>query len=444
MTTHEQTAPAEEFWKRLLQRWFVEYNPFYIVSAGLVVVGVNLISSSLTGASTLAQLGAATIAEVYAWALIGAAAWLTRTGCRRPAVMLALIVAVYQCDPTLHSETCAYLGLTGIVAAGVWLASFVGKLYALAWALHLRPSRTAIAIPTFGAIGLLTIPRYVAFAGTTGAETLIACWVFALFAWGLWTTREIASKVELDAWGETVLRRATRATWLIWAVLGLSHAVFWLDELELGPRALLPVALLLSTRWLGRELGVWCVASATVIFVGLAMPSFFSVTAFLAAGALALRAMREPVDVVLELDPNDPGAAYRSAPFDAPPLRSTSPSLTVFAQAGRPALTRLFTGSVSGVYLSLWTATWTGGTWPTHQFSLDLILTAALILLIWKARSVLGYLPLLGTYLHLGIQTGVLTASRSKLEWGITSVGLGFALLSASLVATWRLRKAMR
>jgi hypothetical protein len=444
MTTHDQTAPADEFWKRLLHRWFVEYNPFYIVSAALVVVGVNLISSGLTGASTLAQLGAAAIAEVYAWALIGAAAWLTRSGCRRPAVMLALLVAVYQCDPTLHTETCAYLGLTGIVAAGVWLASFVGKLYALAWALHLRPSRTAIAIPTFGAIGLLTIPRYIAFAGTTGAETLIACWVFALFAWGLWSTREIATEVELDAWGETVLRRATRATWLIWAVLGLSHAVFWLDELELGPRALLPVALLLSTRWLGRELGVWCIASATVIFVGLAMPRFFSVTAFLAAGALALRALREPVTVVLELDPNEPGVAYRSAPFDTPPLRSTPPELTMFTQAGRPALTRLFTGSVSGVYLSLWTATWTGGTWPTHQFSLDLILTAALILLIWKARSVLAYLPLLGTYLHLGIQTGLLTASRSKLEWGITSVALGFALLSASLVATWRLRKAMR
>jgi len=444
MKPHERTTTAEDLWRRLLHRWFIEYNPFYIVSAGLVVVGVNLISSGLSGTSALAQLGAAAIAEVYAWALIAAAAWLTRTGCRRPAVMLALLAAVYQCDPTLHTETCVYLGFTGLVAAGVWLASFVGKLYALAWALHLRPSRTAIAVPTFGAIGLLTIPRCVAFAGAIGAETQIACWVFALSAWGLWSTREIASTVALDAWGETVLRRSVRATWLIWAVLGLSHVVFWLDELGVGPRALVPVALLLSTRWIARELAVWCAVCGTVLFVGLAMPSVFSVTAFLAACALALRALREPVKVLIEPEPGDASAPYRSAPFDALPLRSTPPSVTVFARAARPALARLVTGSAAAVYLSLWTTMWTGGPWPTHQFSLDLLLTATLILLIWKARSVIAYLPLLGTYVHLGIQTGFLTASRSKLEWGMTSVGLGFALLSASLAATWRLRRAAR
>jgi hypothetical protein len=173
------------------------------------------------------------------------------------------------------------------------------------------------------------------------------------------------------------------------------------------------------------------------------MPELFSVTAFLAAMTLALRALREPVEVVLEPESSEANAPYRSAPFDAPTLRSTPPSVTVFVRAARPARTRLFTGSLTGVYLALWTTMWTGGTWPTHQFSLDLLLTATLIPLIWKARSVIAYLPLLGTYLHLGIQSEFLTASRSKLEWGNSAVGL-VALLSASLAATWRLRRAVR
>ena len=54
---------------------------------------------------------------------------------RRPAVLLALLTVLYQGDLTLHTETCAYLGGVGIFASVAWLAMFVAKLYALAWAL---------------------------------------------------------------------------------------------------------------------------------------------------------------------------------------------------------------------------------------------------------------------------------------------------------------------
>jgi hypothetical protein len=438
--SHDRTLPMPDFWKRLLHRWFVEYNPFYIVSAGLVVVGVNMISSSLPGAGVYAQLGVAAIAEVYAWALIAAAAWLTRTGCRRPAVMLALLVAIYQCDPTLHTETCAYLGFAGIVASAVWLASFVAKLYALARALHLRPSRSVIAIPTFGAVGLLIIPRCFETLSAQGMTALIACWLFALFASALWSERALTSKAPLDAWGQTVLRRGVRATWLIWAVLGTSHAVFWLDELELGAAALLPVALLLGTRWLRRESAVWCAVTATVVFAGFALPGLFSVTALLAACTLALRALRAPTEVVCEADPVRPSAPYRNT-FDARPLLSSPPPAVIFLRADYPSLVRLVTGSAACVYLSLWTTTWTGGAWPQHVLFLDLLLAATLVSMLWKTRAALVGLPLVGTCLHFGIQTGYLTAPDSRLEWGVAAVALGFALLSASLGVTWRLTR---
>ena len=444
MTSDVGTGTAEDFWKRLLHRWFVEYNPFYIVSAGLVIVGVNLISGSLIGSSVYAQLGVAAIAEVYAWALIAAAAWLTRTGYRRPAVMLALLVAVYQCDPTLHTETCVYLGFAGLLGVLAWLASFVAKLYALARALELRPSRSTFAVPTFGAFGLLLIPRSFAVLSVAGINALIACWVFALFASGLWSKRNVVSAVPLEAWGQTVLRRGVRATWLIWSVLGLSHVLFWLDELELEPTVLVPVALLLATRWMRRESAVWCVVTATVVLVGVAMPGIFSVTALLAACAFALRALRQPLEVVAVSDPIEPSAPYRAAPFGSPALRSAPPPQIVFARVDQRGMARLFIGAVIAVYLSLWTMTWTGGPWPDHVLSLDLLLTATLILFVWKARAAIAYVPLLATYLHLGVQTGFITAPESRLEWGIASVALGFALLSASLGATWRLRKAMQ
>ena len=52
--------------------------------------------------------------------------------------------------------------------------------------------------------------------------------------------------------------------------------------------------------------------------------------------------------------------------------------------------------------------------------------------------------PLSGSYLHLAVQVGLVTAPRSLLSWGVSAVGLGFALLIASLAASYRLRTPAR
>ncbi len=429
--------------RRLLYRWFVEYNPFYVASAGCVVVGVNLISSGLGGRGLLALLGVPAIAEAYAWALIASAAWLTRTGSRRPAVMLALLVAIYQCDPTLHAETCAYLGALGALAAAVWLASFVGKLYALAWALRLRLSRSALAVPTFGAIGLLTIPR--CFNALDGFQlaALIAGFVFALFAAAFWTRREVTSTAELDAWGRTVLHRGTRATWLIWAALALGRALFWFDEIELLSIALIPVAMLLSTRWIRSELGVWFTTLATLYFTYVEMRFLFSAIAFMAAITLALRAWRNPRLVTVAEPPAEPSAPYRTGPTTPPRPEPAPRTWTAFTRAEPAAFTRLSIGALSGVYLSLWTFGWRGGHWPTHSAVLDVLGAAALLLIAWRNRSAFATSPLAAGSLHFAIQTGLISAPETTLGWGVTSVGAGFVLLVGSLFATWRIRRVL-
>src|SRR4051812_37312222 len=124
---------ANEFWRRLLHRWLVQYNPLYLLSASLCLGGMILCSRGLAReGSAHGELVVAGIAELYAVALIAGAALLTRIGQRRPAVMLALLTALYQCDLTLHTEACVWLGGAGMVAAAAWLALFVAKLLALA------------------------------------------------------------------------------------------------------------------------------------------------------------------------------------------------------------------------------------------------------------------------------------------------------------------------
>src|SRR4051794_20185201 len=145
--------------QRLLHRWFVQYNPIYLVSATLVLGGMIATSRGLAHeGSVYGPLGVALIAEIYAGALIGGAALLTRIGQRRPAVLLALMTLLYQCDLTLHTETCAFLGGFGALATATWFSLFVGKLYALAWAVRLRLSRRAVATAAFGALGLVLGP----------------------------------------------------------------------------------------------------------------------------------------------------------------------------------------------------------------------------------------------------------------------------------------------
>jgi hypothetical protein len=137
------TRERDDLWQALLHRWFVVYNPTYLVSAVLVLGGMLTASRALSREDGIAgPLGVALVAELYACALIGGAALLVRIGQRRPAVMLALLTVLYQSDLTLHTETCAFLGTAGAIASAAWLALFVGKLFASRGA-PWRPPRSA-------------------------------------------------------------------------------------------------------------------------------------------------------------------------------------------------------------------------------------------------------------------------------------------------------------
>src|SRR5690606_21909238 len=151
---------SNEYWRRLLHRWLVEYNPVYLVSAALVLFGLNLVSKGMAARGDLYnELGLAAIAEVYAAGLILGAAFLVRRGSPRPAAMLGLLAILYQGDLTLQTETNVYLGTPGVVASSAWIAIFAGKLAGLAWALRLQLSGSVWRLLMCGAVGVAVLPR---------------------------------------------------------------------------------------------------------------------------------------------------------------------------------------------------------------------------------------------------------------------------------------------
>lgn len=435
------TDPTTTFWRRLFRRWFVEYNPLYLCSAMLVLGGVILISQSVAREHiAYGHFVVAAIAEIYAWALIGGAALLTRIGLRRPAVMLVLLAVLYQCDLALHAERSVYLGTLGVVSMVVWLGFFVGKLYALAWAVHLRLSLSTIAVATFGAFGLAVVPRFFHTIDGQNLSLLATAWIFSLFAFGLWSPRRVTSMTSLDSWGQTVLRRAVRATWLMWATLASCRLVFWSLEYGVELTGLVPVAALLTTRWVRREVYLWGVVATTLLLVAVAMPAFFSLSCAMAGVVFALRALRqpsmeEPTDAAQVLT-----SPYRTVPDDPSSSSWSLPTVT-FALAERRTMVRLLSGSVFCAYISVWMLGWSGGSWPDHLLPLDLLLACAVALMVWKARARLVLAPLLMTYVHLVVQRQLIPAPSSALQWGAVSVSVGFGLLLVSLAVSWWFRK---
>lgn len=425
-------SDASAFWRRLMHRWFVQYNPLYLLSATLVLGGIWLLSrEAAREVSVVGQLGLALLAEAYAFALIGGAAFLWRIELRRPAVMLALLAVLYQGDLTLHLETCAYLGVTGRVASAVWVALFFTKLLLLARALELRASRSALLVPTLGALALAALPHIFREVGPDDRTAALGLAVFIVGAAACWTSRQVHSAVGFDVRG----RRALRGTWAAWTVLGLAHVAYWSTEHQLDLRVLMPVAALLCARLMESERKVWTLAALTLGPAAFFAPTALSSLSLGVAVVLALRAFRSP-ETAPTCEPPPPVAPYRGATLQAPP----APAVQRFELAPRRARERLVLGAVACLYLSAWTVSWTGGAWPAHIPLLDLLLVVIFMGAAMRARRFARLAPPVVAFGHLAVQVGWLAAPATALGWGITSVGLGFACLLVSLLMSWRLR----
>lgn len=434
-------------WRRLLHRWLIQYNPLYLVSAALVLVGVIVLSGGLAGGGTAQQLGITAIAEVYAWSLIGGAALLVRIHLRRPAVMLVLLAALYQCDLTLHTETCAYLGVTGLLGSVGWWLSFVAKLRALAWAIEVRVSRSAVLVMSAGAAMVAGFPWVLRAVDGPTASSLLALALFGLFGAALWTRRAIEGRTPWSPWAATVARRSIRAIWTGLSAMVLLHVGFWLSQHPtLEAIALLPAGMLLATRWAKRESSVWLMVGGTLLYAGMVVPHLLSPTAVMAALTLGLHALGRPqhrrprVPVVAPAGGVDVYRVDVTAEPPAPPPARLPPM--IFVVPGRDERLRLLNGAAGCVYLAVWTHGWSGGPMPPHVAWLDLSLLLASLGVFVHTRSRLPLvLPGLAS-MHLAIALELVSRPSSAWQWGATCIGVGFGLLLLCLVASvlWRQR----
>jgi hypothetical protein len=196
---------------------------------------------------------------------------------------------------------------------------------------------------------------------------------------------------------------------------------FWTTEFELKGALVVPMLLLLSTRWMPREGSVWLAAFGALLS-GLMMPPFFATIAGMVALTLALRALRQPTE----------------SPADELSGLDSHARAVCFGLAERAARMRLLVGSASALYLMAWTLGWSGGALPQHAWWLDSSLTFVLLAMVWGFRAYVALVPLALSYLHLGVQAGTLSLPRTKAQWGLTEVGLGFVLLGSALLTSWQ------
>ncbi len=422
--------------RRLLHRWFVQYNPLYLFSAALVLGGVTMMSRGLVQAgSTLGALAVSAIAEIYAWTLIGSAALLMRAGLRRPAVILALLAVLYQGDLTLHCETASFHGLLGAMASAAWLVSFAGKLHALAAIMGIRLAARASVVIGAGALGLALVPWLARSASAHTVSLVVGLWVFSLAAAVLWGGPTAESRVALDDWGRVVLRRAVRATWSIWGGLALFHVWFWSRELGVAGVAVVPVTMLVAARHARSDLTLALVNLAVFALVARVAPAFASLTAALAAVTFALRASGAPCRVER---PTPNGSPYRTAEAEPPPAAERwqlePPS------HGRRA--RLLLAALVSLWAAAWTAGWSGGRFPEHVVALDLLFALAAATWAVATKSRAPWYVLVAGAARLGVERGLIASPTSTLGWGLLQVAAGFLLLVGTVLATlrWRAR----
>lgn len=428
-TAGAESRDGEELVRALLHRWFVEYNPLYLVSAALVLSGAWLIWREVAH-HTFGLLGVAAIAELYALALIGGAAILARLELRRPAVMLGLLAVLYQCDLTLHVEACAYLGPLGRLASAAWLALFALKLHALSRALELRLSRSAWCVALAGALGLALIPHLLREIESPHVRSLvIAAWLFAVGAGALFTRRTVESCVVFDARG----RRSLRASWVLLAIGALAHALYWASTHRVDPGPLLALAPVLALRWARRERSLYAGAGLILAAVAMISPASLSVAALMTCALFVLRALRAPVILA--------GVTMISAPpyrgiVAEPQHVEGVHALTPPARATRG---RLLAAALACGYVAAWTAGWEGGALPLHEVALVMVLAAACVGVARYFRRWLNLAPVGPVLAHLVVQRG--WTPRSALAWGVSATLLGFVVLVGSVVVSWQLQR---
>ena len=379
-----------------LHVWFVQYNPLYFFSALCVLFGMFLISRGLGQMGWKeGQLLLTAINQLYEILLIAGAGLLYRVaGQSRPAVVLGLIEVFFLFDCTFRNEVMTTLGGLGVVGTVAWVYLVAIKLNLLVWVFRLKASAAAIVIPILAAIGLAGLPH--AFEQFRLEQDLIhlgAVWYgVTLIALVKFLQPKLDCTVPLDDWGQTVLRRSTKASFAIWIGFYVVHLFVWKNVYSV-PFTLAHAAplLVLVCLFMEKELWLWAGGFVVLLFT-MKFPSAMTPTALVVGMVYGLqgRKKRQP---------------------------------------------RFYLGTVVYFYFALWAIGWKGGSLPEPKLWLMLATTLVLIVMAWTWR-----LPsaILATILVM-LPGGGMVVPKGILQWGAFALVIGFVSLIAGVAASWTL-----
>jgi hypothetical protein len=393
MKKMESFSGIQEWWRKTLHTWFVQYNPFYFFSASCVLFGMFLISRGL---STMdwqqGQLLLTFIMQLYEILLMAAGAFLFRVaGQKRSAVILGIIEVFFLFDCTLRTEMMSSMGSVGIVASTLWVVLVGLKLKALTWVFRLKVAGWTLLLPFLATFGIGLFPHFLAYheAHRTMIH-LASVWYGAiLLALVHYISPRVDSHILLDSWGRTVLIRTKKAAFMVWAGFYFFHMAMWMVLYDVQPSLAHAAPFFILWMMKGREIWAW---TGGPVMMALSSVFPWAVT---------------------------PAALVVSVLYGLRGRKTRCP--------------RFYPAAVFYLYTAVWFFGWEGGgtpepdLWPIFLGISFLIVMA----LFWRLPSAI----VLAVLVMLTGAERVLP--KGFLQWGALSLAMGFVTLLAGFFLDW-------
>ncbi len=389
----------KEHINKKLHYWFVQYNPLYFFSALCVVFGVCLVSYGLREMDWVKGEILLTFSiEAYEILLItGAAILFQKAANRRASVILGIIAICFLFDVTFQTEIIASFHGIGIIASAIWILFALMKLLYLLWAFQLSVNISSFILTLTALCSVAAVPHLLEIPGINKAFIhLCATWIGAgIFCIILCFRPTIKCGLKLNAWGKTVLRRASISAFLIWSGMYFYHLSMWVSMFDISltyahavPFIMIPVCMF------KRETSVWGVCAASMLLSCL-----------------------NPTTVC---------------------LTASSISIILVLNALRMKKNSLYTVAVVSVYFACIFFGWEGGALPEQVMVLDVITASILLVMGWRLKLKSAYAVLIIGLVYKFRQY----IPENALEWGTFLIIIGIISLLSGLAINLRLKDA--
>jgi hypothetical protein len=394
----KSTMFANDNLEKILNYWFVQYNPLYFISVLCFLFGVYLVSTGLNKIQFIeGQIFLTLTIEVYEILLLSGSFILYRTArTSRAAVILGIMEISFLFDCSFQTEQLSSIQNTGIGWSIFWIIMVIIKINLLIWIFRLRVPLIARIIPVLGAAAIAIAPYILSFSNINkNLFHLYFSWFGVILAFiVIWFRMAILCKDDLSEWGKTVLLRCTTAAWMIWGGFYFYHlislGVFF--NIHLTSAHIAPFCIIIPF-FFDEEKYIWGSLILSVLF-SLAQPPVFWFACLC--------------------------------------------SLIVFVLKGwKIRKYTLYIGAVLSFYFLCLTIFWQKYPFPEPELWLNIVTGLLMLFIGWRYR-------LLSALLFAGVGILIFLISRGRhytlIQWGIFFISVGFIAMIFGIFLNWKQR----